>query len=143
MSIEVTTVVDDAAAELWRQVHNTVIPATPLTSSEVRDRRRRNRLTLAHAAGVLVGNATVRPATDQRPPTVIVRILPEHRRHGYGTEYLQRLLTDVPALRAGDLATVVLCANHDGLSFARRHGFVEVERYQVGGAEYADLVRRR
>jgi hypothetical protein len=37
------------------------------------------------------------------------------------------------------IETVVLAANTEGLSFARRRGFVESERYSVDGADFVDL----
>jgi hypothetical protein len=73
---------------------------------------------------------------------VIVRILPEYRRRRHGTLYLRQLVADDPLLRDRDLRTVVLLANQGGLPFAHRHGFVEVDRYEIDGAGYADLIRR-
>lgn len=141
MTLEVVPVRDAGHAELWRPVHNAVIPAHPLTADDVRERLTCNRLSLAFADGEVVGNATVRPATTDAPVTVIVRVLAAHRRRGHGTAYWQRLIADDPSLRAGDVATVVLTANDDGLRFAHRLGFVEVDRYEVDGAQYADLLR--
>ena len=46
---------------LWRDIHNAVIPAHPLTSDDVHERRTRNSLTLAYDGQELVGNATIRP----------------------------------------------------------------------------------
>ncbi|MER7283112.1 GNAT family N-acetyltransferase [Dactylosporangium sp. NPDC000244] len=127
---------------LWREVHNLVIPAHQLSLDEVRERSERNRLTLAHDGGTLVGNATIRPpGPDSRTATVIVRILPRYRRQGLGTQYLDAQLADARALGAERIETVVLAANRDGLEFARRHGFVEFDRYTLDGddAEYVDL----
>jgi RimJ/RimL family protein N-acetyltransferase len=132
--------VTSESAEAWRQIHNLVIPASPLSAEEVQERLGRNVLTLAWAGDDLVGNATIRPPADG-VATVIVRILPAHRRKGHGTEYLQAMLARAHELGARGFATVVLTANADGLRFAKRHGFVESERYQVDGAEYVDLAR--
>lgn len=140
--MEIRQVTDAVAAEVWRAVHNLVIPPSPLSPDDMRDRLSRNHLSLAYVDDVLVGNATIRPAAQGAPPTVIVRVLPEHRRRGYGTHYFQQLLTDHPDLGRCDIATVVLTANTDGLTFAERHGFTEVDRYEVHGAQYLDLIRR-
>ncbi len=127
--------------EAWRTIHNVVIPASPLSVDEVRQRRFRHVLTLAHAGDDLVGNATIRPPEGESgAATVIVRILPEFRRRGYGSEYLAETLRHARTLGGPRIETVVLTANADGLRFAQRHGFVEVERYTVDGAEYADFV---
>jgi GNAT superfamily N-acetyltransferase len=134
--------VSDDTAEAWREIHNLIIPAAPLSHAEVEERRGRNVLTLGAVDTEVVGNATVRPPREPGgPATVIVRILPGHRRRGYGTEYLHAMLAVARDLGAASVATVVLAANADGLAFALRHGFVEVERYPVDGAEFVDLVR--
>lgn len=127
-------------AEQWREIHNRIIPPHQLTADEVRERLGRNRLTLAYADGRLVGNAMIRPPQpDSATATVIVRILPGHRRRGFGSEYLTAMLAQARALPAERIETVVLAANGDGLAFASRRGFVEFDRYDVDGAEYVEL----
>ena len=126
----------------WRDIHNAIIPAHTLTSDEVLERLTRNSLTLAFDGDVLVGNATIRPpSSDSMTATVIVRILPQYRRSGFGTEYLAAMLTQVRAMGARRIETVVLASNEDGLAFAVRQGFVEFDRYVLDGecAEYVDL----
>ena len=137
MTLTVVPVADENA-EVWREIHNLIIPATPLSRADVEERRGRNTLTLGVVDDQVVGNATIRPVVDGQA-TVIVRILPDHRRRGYGTEYLQRMLAAARELGAASVATVVLAANADGLAFALRRGFMEVERYSVDGAEFIDL----
>jgi GNAT superfamily N-acetyltransferase len=130
------------AVTLWRDIHNAVIPAHALTSDEVLDRLTRNSLTLAYAGGDLVGNATIRPpGPATTTATVIVRILPEYRRRGFGSEYLAAMLAAARGKGALRIETVVLASNEDGLVFAARNGFVEFDRYVLDGetAEYVDL----
>lgn len=118
----------------WRRIHNQIVPTAPLSADEVAERAGRNRLTLAYAAGELVGNATIRPP---RPPgavaTVIVRILPGHRRQGHGSEYLEAELGVARDPGAQRIETVVSAANVDGLAFAIARGFVEHARYLLEG----------
>ena len=134
--VEVTGETEDA----WRQIHNTIIPASPLSADEVRERRKVNLLTLAYAGDDLVGNATVRSPTDNSDTrTVIVRILPEFRERGFGTDYLAQMLEHARQLGSRRIETVVLVANVDGLRFAVGNGFREIDRYVVEGAEYVDL----
>lgn len=132
--------VDDDNAEDWRVLHNTIIPAHPLTAEDVAASRQRYRLTLAYVDDQLVGNATLRPPVwpDQQA-TVIVRIAPAVRRQGLGTEYSQIVVREARELGAKSVATVVLADNVGGVPFALRAGLVEVERYCVDGAEYIDL----
>ena len=138
----VLTIVDvtPGSSESWREVHNLIIPTDPLSADDVQERLARNALTLAYAGEALVGNATIRPpAPADGIATVIVRILPAHRRQGHGSEYLQAMLDRARELGAQGIATVVVAANNEGLHFAERHGFAETERYTVDDAEYVHL----
>ena len=122
--------------EEWRAIHNAIIPTAPLSADDVAERATRNQLTLGYddgASGVLVGNATVRPPDAEGTATVIVRILPQHRRRGLGSAYLDRVLADARALGPEHVETVVLASNEDGLAFALARGFVEVDRYLLDG----------
>ncbi|MDG4827650.1 GNAT family N-acetyltransferase [Asanoa sp. WMMD1127] len=127
--------VDDGALEEWRGIHNTVVPPWPLSLPDVRDRAGRNRLELAYAGAVAVGNSTVRPLDADGVATVIARVLPAHRGRGFGTLIHERALAAARALDPAAIETLVLAANVDGLRFARRHGYAEVERYEVAGAQ--------
>jgi RimJ/RimL family protein N-acetyltransferase len=127
---------------LWRDIHNAVIPAQVLTSDEVLERLTRNSLTLAYDGDELVGNATIRPPRpDAMSATVIVRILPEYRRRGFGSEYFEAMLAEARGIGARRIETVVLASNEEGLAFAARHGFVEFDRYVLDGETiaYVDL----
>jgi GNAT superfamily N-acetyltransferase len=118
----------------WQTIHNSIIPTSPLSADEVAERSTRHRLTLAYADGTWAGNATLRPPyMPDAVATVIVRILPEHRRRGYGMSYLQAELAEARRLGARRIETVVLESNTDGLAFARAHGFVEHDRYVLDG----------
>jgi GNAT superfamily N-acetyltransferase len=122
--------------EEWRSIHNAIIPTAPLSADEVAERATRNRLTLGYdggSAGALVGNATVRPPGEDGTATVIVRILPEHRRRGLGSAYLEHELAEARVLEPQRIETVVLASNEDGLAFALARGFVEVDRYLLDG----------
>jgi GNAT superfamily N-acetyltransferase len=130
---------DDAALEDWRRIHNTVVPPWPLSLPDVRERAGRNRLELAYLGAVAVGNSTVRPTDADGVATVIARVLPEHRDRGFGTLIHERALASARALAPAAIETLVLAANVDGLRFAERHGYVEVERYAVDGAHEVRL----
>jgi GNAT superfamily N-acetyltransferase len=133
---------DEATLEEWRYVHNVIVPPAVLSLDEVRERVRRNHLEIAHLGDVLVGCTTVRPPKDDaRAATVIARILPGHRGQGFGEELYERGLRQARALGAEVIETVVLASNEDGLRFALKHGFVELERYVLPGdtAEWIDL----
>jgi RimJ/RimL family protein N-acetyltransferase len=128
----------------WRQVHNEIIPTAPLSEVEVAERATRHRLTVGYVGDTLVGCATVRPpAGESRTATVIVRILEPYRRRGLGTAYLDVSLADARSVTRERIETVVLESNADGLAFARRHGFIEHDRYVLDGqtVPFVDLHR--
>lgn len=126
--------VDDAALRDWQHVHNVTIPTHHLSLDDIRDRARRHHLEIAHLGDVLVGSSTVRPpADDTLTATVIARVLADHRRKGIGEELYARGLFKAWELGAEQIETVVLAANDSGLRFARKHGFVETERYVLPG----------
>jgi GNAT superfamily N-acetyltransferase len=145
VALDIVEVTDETAVP-WREIHNRVIPTDPLSLGDVRERLTRNRLTLGYHHGVAVANATLRPPTGgRRTVTVIVRVLPEHRRHGHGREYARWILAEATDLDVDHVETVVLAANDSGLRFALDLGFVETERYVLdhNGAEYVDLSMSR
>ncbi|GAA3835131.1 GNAT family N-acetyltransferase [Streptomyces phyllanthi] len=118
----------------WQRVHNTVIPTHFLSLDDVRERAGRHHLELAYLDGVLVGSSTVRPPEDGTgTATVIARVLAEHRRRGFGEQLYVRGLERARELGARVIETVVLESNPDGLAFALKHGFTEVERYLLEG----------
>jgi GNAT superfamily N-acetyltransferase len=140
---------DEASGAAWREVHNEIVPGAPLSLEQVVDRSRVYALDLALLDGVVVGCSTVRPATDEEPVTVIVRILPPHRRRGLGTAFLAHALRRAEELGAVRIQTIVLASNTDGWDFALRRGFAETERYTLEGdtvpyvhlaAQLADVV---
>ncbi|MCX4452551.1 GNAT family N-acetyltransferase [Streptomyces sp. NBC_01340] len=133
---------DEAGLKDWRYVHNVIVPPAALSLDEVRERAGRNHLEVVYLGDVLVGCSTVRPPKDGgSTATVIARVLPEHRRQGFGEELYERGLERARALGAEMIETVVLASNEDGLRFAVRRGFVEIERYVLPGetAEWVDL----
>ncbi|MFG3496748.1 GNAT family N-acetyltransferase [Streptomyces sp. NPDC047886] len=127
--------VGDVMLQDWQHVHNVVIPTHVLTLDDVRERALHYHLEVAYAGSTadsdLVGCSTVRPPTDddEAVATVIARVLPAYRGRGYGEELYVRGLDLAWELGARTVETVVLASNTDGLRFAQKHGFGEVERY--------------
>jgi GNAT superfamily N-acetyltransferase len=133
---------DEARLKDWQHVHNVIVPPAAMSLDDVRERVRRNHLEVAYLGDVVVGCTTVRPPTDDTgTATVIARVLPEHRGQGFGEDLYARGLEQARELGARLIETVVLAANEDGLRFALKHGFVEIERYVLPGetAEWIDL----
>lgn len=138
-----TAPASDAVLADWQHVHNVIIPTDVLSLDAVRERAGRHYLEVAYLDDEPVGCTTVRPPAGDDPSTatVIARILPAHRRRGYGEQLYQRALEQARTLGATVIETVVLAANEDGLRFAEAHGFVEVDRYVLPGdtIAYVDL----
>ena len=127
--------VTEATIEDWRHVHNVVIPSSPLTTEEVRERLSRFMLTVAYVGDRLTGCVTVRPPDEKGSVVVIVRILPEYRQHGYGGRLYLEAMKVARDLGGALLETIVLASNLDGMRFALSHGFVEVSRYRLPESE--------
>lgn len=128
--------------EHWLYVHNVVVPPAALSPDDARRRREWYRLANAYLGDVIVGCSTVRPPSGpDGVATVIARVLPAFRGRGFGTAMWQDGHARARALGAEVIETCVLAANEDGLRFALRQGFVEVERYVLEGApdEWVDL----
>ncbi|WTG22583.1 GNAT family N-acetyltransferase [Streptomyces decoyicus] len=76
----------------------------------------------------------MRPSTDETlTVTAIARVLAAHCGQGFGEELYARGRKRAQELGAEVIETVVLSSNEDGLRFARKHGFVETERYLLPG----------
>ncbi|MCU7722614.1 GNAT family N-acetyltransferase [Actinoplanes sp. KI2] len=123
---------DSEALDDWRRIHNEIIPTAPLSAAEVEERAGRNHLEVAYLGALAVGCATVRAPEDDAC-VVIARVLPEHRRRGFGELIYRRALGRARESGARHIDTVVLASNEDGLRFARKHGFVEIDRYLLPG----------
>ncbi len=131
-----TTKVPATEQELedWQRVHNEVIPTHHLSLDDVRDRVVRHHILIAYVGDTAIGSTTVRPPSEESPAvTVIARVLVEHRGYGYGTELFEQAMAQARDLGAADIETVVLSSNPDGLRFAEKHGFVEIDRYVLDG----------
>lgn len=116
----------------WRHVHNAIIPTDAFSLDKVRERAGRHLLEVAYLDDVLVGCSTVRPP-EAGVATVIARVLPGHRRRGFGERIYERGLELARGLGADTIETVVLESNPEGLRFAEQHGFTEIERYLLPG----------
>ncbi|MEU9983106.1 GNAT family N-acetyltransferase [Streptomyces sp. NPDC050856] len=124
----------DATFQDWQHVHNVIIPTHALSLEDIRERAERHHLEIAYLGHALVGCSTVRPPTDDTvTATVIARVLDAHRGQGFGEALYGRGLQRARELGARVIETVVLSSNEDGLRFARKHGFVETERYLLPG----------
>lgn len=126
MDLAVCTTDDDYDA--WRAVRLAVEPGSrTLTVGEMRARDSPDRLLLlAIDGGAVVGCGLGDRSETADAGFVIPRVLPEHRRRGAGSALLHALAEHCGTLGVPRVSTGV---DDDGsLAFARRFGFVEVDR---------------
>jgi len=122
----------EAGLRDWQRIHNLIIPTSPLSAAEVEERARRNHLEVAYLDGVAIGCSTV-SAPENGAVVVIARVRPGYRRRGFGELIYRRARDKARESGARHIDTVVLASNPDGLRFAEKHGFVEVDRYLLPG----------
>jgi GNAT superfamily N-acetyltransferase len=134
--LSITPVETEENIEQWRRVHNEIVPPAAMSFDEARERVAVNHLEVAHLGETLVACTTVRPPVPPgKTATVIVRVLPEHRRQGIGERLYARALDKARELGAERVETIVWAANTAGLRFAEAHGFTEVSRYVPDGED--------
>lgn len=126
--MELSPCVTDADYEAWRSVRIAVLPYERCdTVEELRARESPERLMLlARQDGAVVGSGMADRGESADSGAAAPRVLPDHRRRGIGEEILRALADhctslDLPRLRAK-------VDDDESLAFARRFGFVEVDR---------------
>jgi N-acetylglutamate synthase-like GNAT family acetyltransferase len=127
MALEISTCTTDGAYEAFRSVRIAVVPYERCESLEQMraDANPSRLLVLAHEDGVLVGSGIADLSDSAATGFVAPRVLPEHRRRGYGTELLRLLADHLVSL---DLPRVRAAADDDeSLAFARAFGFEVVD----------------
>ena len=121
-----------AHVEAWTRVRNLVEVADAASVEDVLkagEREPERRLYLAESGGEVVGCAFV--ARSERMPgcaATIPRVLPAARRRGLGSGLLRACSDRARELGCEALSSHVNADDRDGLAFAARHGFVEVDR---------------
>ncbi|TDC14550.1 GNAT family N-acetyltransferase [Kribbella albertanoniae] len=129
--LRIVRVHDEVTLLDWQRVHNEIVPTAHLSVDEVRERTGRHVLEVAYDGEVLVGCSTVRPPSEETSAvTVIARILPAYRRQGFGETLYQHCLQQA---EGAIVETHILASNVDGVRFAEKHGFAEVETYLLPG----------
>src|SRR5262249_48311534 len=112
----------------WRAVRIAVLPGERCASvAELRAQESPERLMLlAMADGAVVGSGMADRAESAGVGFAAPRILPEHRRRGFGSVLLGSLAAHCTALGRPVLRAHV--DDEGSLAFATRFGFVEVDR---------------
>jgi mycothiol synthase len=116
----------DADLAAWNLVRRIVLPDEPIgTVEQLRESTSQRVYLLAEVGGEVVGHG-VASDSNLADGFAMPRVLPEHRRRGFGSALLDAILEIQLAAGRRSLASH---AQDDGsLAFAIRHGFEEVDR---------------
>ena len=126
--MELSPCVTDADYEAWRSVRIAVLPYERCdTVEELRARESPDRLMLVAREGdAVVGSGMADRGESADSGAAAPRVLPDHRRRGIGEEILRALADHCTSLGLPRLRAKV--DDDESLAFARRFGFVEVDR---------------
>jgi mycothiol synthase len=122
----------DADLAAWCKVWAAITPREPVALEDVKRRleRQPERLyLLASAASEVVGLGFAGPSQSPERTALAVRVLPEHRRRGIGSELLDRLLEHAATRLEPEYASGMLFEDDtESLRWARNRGFEEYDR---------------
>ena len=126
--MELSRCVTDADYEAWRSVRIAVLPYERCdTVEELRARESPDRLMLVARDGdTVVGSGMADRGESADSGAAAPRVLPDHRRRGIGEAVLRALAEHCTSLGLPRLRAKV--DDDESLAFARRFGFVEVDR---------------
>jgi mycothiol synthase len=121
----------DADLAAWCEIWNAITPREPANLDDVKRRleRQPERLYLVAPDGSeMAGLGFAGPSQSPERTAVAVRVLPEHRRRGLGSELLGRLLEHAEGLGREYVSGMVFEDDAESLRWARNHGFEEYDR---------------
>jgi GNAT superfamily N-acetyltransferase len=144
VEIDVRRAADRADEELSLELFNAVWPQHAVTMAEVDSFKR---AALAHADhiarfdGEPAGSGFV-AILPQRPSvgSALLTVLAERRRRGVGTALYRELSRWCAAQGVETIEAMVEADDEESLGYARRRGFIEVERYPKRVLKLGDLV---
>lgn len=120
---------DDLAA--WCEIWSAITPREPANLDDVKRRleRQPERLYLLASDGSeMVGLGFAGPSQSPERTALAVRVLPEHRRRGLGSELLGRLLEHAEGLGRDHVSGMVFEDDAESRGWARNRGFEEYDR---------------
>ena len=144
MDIDVRRAAKRADEELSLEIFNAVWPQHAVTMAEVDSHKRS---ALAHADFVAVlegepGGSAFVAIMPQRPSvgSALLTVLADKRRHGVGTALYHDVSRWCAAHDVDTIEAPVEADDEESLGYARRRGFIEVERYSKLVLELGRLV---
>jgi mycothiol synthase len=123
--------VTDADLVAYCDVWNAITPREPTRLEDVKRRleRQPERLYLvALEQEDVVGLGFCGPSQSLERTAVVVRVLPEHRRRGIGSELLDRVVAHAALLKRPQLSGMVFEDDSESIAWASNRGFEEYDR---------------
>jgi mycothiol synthase len=121
----------DADFAAWCEVWNAITPREPANVEDIRRRleRQPERLyLLAESDGRIVGLGFAGPSQSPERTGLVVRVLPEFRRRGFGSELLDRLLPHAAELGRKQVSGMVFEDDSESIAWVEHRGFEEYDR---------------
>lgn len=121
----------DADLAGWCEVWTAITPREPSAVEDARRRLERQPVRLylvAEDAGRIVGLGFAGPSQSPERTALAVRVLPEHRRRGIGSELLERLLAHASGLSPEWVSGMVSEDGAESVAWVQRRGFEEYDR---------------
>jgi mycothiol synthase len=121
----------DADLAAWCDVWNAITPREPNAVEEVKRRleRQPERLYLVALEGdEVVGLGFCGPSQSPERTAIVVRVLPEHRRRGIGSELLGRAVAHAARLEPPSVSGMVFEDDPDSIAWVTNRGFEEYAR---------------
>lgn len=121
----------DADLAGWCEVWNAITPREPNSIEDVRRRleRQPERLYLVALEGdEVVGLGFCGPSQSPERTAIVVRVLPEHRRRGIGSELLDLAVAHAPGLGRPHVSGMVFEDDPESVAWVTNRGFEEYDR---------------
>jgi GNAT superfamily N-acetyltransferase len=120
----------DADLRAWCEVWTAITPREPITVEQIRARLERQpwRLYLVAEEDDVVGLGFVGPTDSRDRVGIAVRVLPEWRGRGLGSQLYEQVLEHAVRREPGWISSTVSDADTDAVAWATRRGFSEYGR---------------
>ena len=121
----------DADLAAWCDVWNAITPREPNAVEDVKrriERQPERRYLVAFDGDEVVGLGFCGPSQSPERTTLVVRVLPEHRRRGTGSKLLDLVVAHAAQLEPPSVSGMVFEDDPDSIAWVTNRGFEEYDR---------------